>query len=162
MLEQYPGKVRVVYKHYIVHPDAATVPALASCAAAAQNRFGDMEKLIWDKGFAERDLSPDKMLALATELELDLAKFEADMAGEACQARIIADQEELARFGVSGTPGFFINGRFLGGAQPLPAFVRLVDEELAKAEARIAAGTPAAEYYERVVMAEGLPSVDAR
>jgi protein-disulfide isomerase len=33
---------------------------------------------------------------------------------------------------VSGTPSFFINGRFLSGAQPYAAFARLIDEALAK------------------------------
>ena len=32
--------------------------------------------------------------------------------------------------GVSGTPGFFINGRFLSGAQPFDAFRRVIDREL--------------------------------
>jgi protein-disulfide isomerase len=32
--------------------------------------------------------------------------------------------------GVSGTPGFFINGRFLNGAQPFEAFQKIIDEEL--------------------------------
>jgi protein-disulfide isomerase len=31
---------------------------------------------------------------------------------------------------VSGTPAFFINGRFLSGAQPFEAFKRVIDEEL--------------------------------
>ena len=34
--------------------------------------------------------------------------------------------------GVSGTPGFFINGRTLEGAQPIEAFKRIIDEELAR------------------------------
>ena len=32
--------------------------------------------------------------------------------------------------GVSGTPGFFINGVFVNGAQPLSAFESLIDAEL--------------------------------
>jgi len=34
---------------------------------------------------------------------------------------------------VRGTPAFFINGRLLSGAQPLEAFTRLIEEELARA-----------------------------
>jgi protein-disulfide isomerase len=33
--------------------------------------------------------------------------------------------------GVTGTPAFFVNGRFLSGAQSLDAFTAVVDEELA-------------------------------
>ena len=32
--------------------------------------------------------------------------------------------------GLSSTPGFFINGREVRGAQPLEAFVSVIDEEL--------------------------------
>jgi protein-disulfide isomerase len=33
--------------------------------------------------------------------------------------------------GVSGTPAFFVHGRFVSGAQPYEAFQKLIDEELA-------------------------------
>jgi len=32
---------------------------------------------------------------------------------------------------VQGTPAFFINGRFLNGAQPFENFQAIIDEELA-------------------------------
>jgi predicted DsbA family dithiol-disulfide isomerase len=41
------------------------------------------------------------------------------------------DVDEGTRLGVSGTPAFFINGRFLNGAQPPEKFVRIIEEELA-------------------------------
>ena len=34
--------------------------------------------------------------------------------------------------GITGTPVFFINGRALRGAQPLEAFARMIDDELAR------------------------------
>ena len=42
------------------------------------------------------------------------------------------DVDEGARLGVTGTPAFFINGRLLQGAQPLEAFTRVIDDELAR------------------------------
>lgn len=41
-----------------------------------------------------------------------------------------ADEAEGAGFGVSGTPGFFVNGRFVGGAFPYEVFKELIDKEL--------------------------------
>jgi protein-disulfide isomerase len=41
--------------------------------------------------------------------------------------------EEGTRVGGAGTPTFFINGRLLVGAQPLESFVRVSEEELARA-----------------------------
>jgi protein-disulfide isomerase len=33
--------------------------------------------------------------------------------------------------GVSGTPAYFINGKFLSGAQPFESFQEIIEEELA-------------------------------
>ena len=46
--------------------------------------------------------------------------------------RIKEDIEEGNRVGVTGTPGFFINARLVSGAQPLEAFARVIDDELAR------------------------------
>ena len=49
-------------------------------------------------------------------------------------ARKVVDDDlaMAAKLGVSGTPSFFVNGRFLSGAQPYASFARVIDEELAK------------------------------
>ena len=36
--------------------------------------------------------------------------------------------------GVSSTPGFFVNGVFLSGAQPEAAFEKIIDDELSAAK----------------------------
>ena len=56
----------------------------------------------------------------------------------------MADAE---KFGARGTPNFFINGRNLRGAQPIEAFKSVIDEEIKKADAKIAAGTPRGQVY---------------
>ena len=57
-------------------------------------------------------------------------------------AIIDRDQALAGKLGASGTPAFFINGRFLSGAQPVDDFKALIDEELAKAEALVTLGHP--------------------
>ena len=52
---------------------------------------------------------------------------------------------------VSGTPHCLINGHALGGNQPLAKFIALIDEEMAKAKAKIAGGMTAADYYADLV-----------
>ncbi len=153
--KDYGDKIRVVAKQYVVHPDVATAPALAVCAAHKQGKFHEMDTLMWEKAYPTRKFDEANMDALATELKLDMAKFKADMKGE-CGAFIAKDQADLRAVGQTGTPAFYINGRFLSGAQPLPGFKAVIDEEIKKAEERIAQGTPKASYYKTWVVEKGL------
>jgi predicted DsbA family dithiol-disulfide isomerase len=113
-----------------------------------------MEALIWEKAFKVRDFSKDNMEKLAGEIGLDMGRFKSDMDG-ACKQLIQKDQRELAKVGVRGTPGFFINGRFLGGARPIDQFKKLIDEEMKKANDRISKGTKLENYYTVWVLKKG-------
>lgn len=160
LLKDYPKDVRVVYKHFVVHPQQATIPALAACAADKQGKFHQMYQLIWEKGFsANRDLSQANMDKLAGEAGLNMNKFKADMDGD-CKKVIRDDQQQMAQVGVGGTPAFFINGRFLSGARPIEQFKALIDEELKKANDRIGKeGTTAGNYYQKWVLEKGKKSL---
>ena len=148
LLKDYKGDVRIAYRHYVVHPQSATIPAYAACAAHKQGKFKKMYNLIWEKGFKEgRDLSKDNMIKLGRKAGLKVAKMKKDMAGD-CPEKVRKDQADLAKVGVLGTPAFYINGRFLSGARPVDQFKTIVDEELAKAKA---SGIAKKDYYEHVV-----------
>ena len=127
-------------------------PALASCAANLQGKFGEMYELIWEQN---RNFSRDNMEKLAQQLGLDLDRFKADMDG-ACKQIVQQDQADVTRVGASGTPAFYINGRFLSGAQPIDRFKAVIDEELKLANARIAKGEATVEtYYDEFVLKRG-------
>ena len=86
-----------------------------------------------DKIFASpREMAEAKYLEYATELGLDLDRFKADVSSKPVKDRIARDMSQAAKVGVTGTPAFFINGRYLSGAQPIEAFKRIIDEELKK------------------------------
>jgi protein-disulfide isomerase len=153
---KYGNDVRIVYKHFIVHQDAAVAPARAVCAAHLQGKFTAMKDAIWDKGFnAGRDLSEENMKRQARSVGLNLRRFEKDMNGP-CAERVEKDHALLARVGVQGTPYFFVNGRLVRGAMPFDVFQKLIDEELAKATEVIQTqGVKAADYYDAVIVAKG-------
>lgn len=158
LLQKYGTDLRIVHKHFVMQPERGTIPATASCAAHLQGRFHEMKNLIWEKGFKADDFSRERMLALATELGLDRAKLAADMDGP-CVETVKADHAQLERLQNPGTPSFFINGRFVAGAQPLQAFEKLIDEELAKANQRLARGGSVDGYYETWVLSKGATSL---
>jgi predicted DsbA family dithiol-disulfide isomerase len=88
-----------------------------------------------------------------------MQRFAEDLRGASCKKEIEADRAALLAVGVSGTPSFYVNGRFLSGAQPVAVFSALIDEELAKAKAAIAGGVAAADYYDTIVKV-GLASLE--
>jgi protein-disulfide isomerase len=95
------------------------------------------------------------MITLAHDLGLDEARFAKDLHGETCKQGIAEDMRALARIGGHGTPTFFINGRELSGAQPLPAFQTIIDEEIKKSDALLKKGTRPDQLYEKL-MAEAI------
>jgi predicted DsbA family dithiol-disulfide isomerase len=146
--------------NYVVHPDRASIPAWAACAAHKQGKFFEMEKLIWEKGFAKQDLGEPNMINLAKEVGLNMDKFNADMKGDACKQKVANDQKIMSAVGVSGTPAFYINGRFLSGARPIEQFKALVDEELKKANDAIGRGEATPEnYYQKMIVEKGKKSL---
>lgn len=158
-MKDYGKDLRIIEKHYIVHPQVATLPALAVCAAHQQGKYDQMEALIWEKGYrANRNFSQENLDSIAKEAGLDMSKFKEDMNG-ACQKTIQTDQQQLATVGVRGTPAFYINGRFLSGAQPIENFKKIIDEELAKANEAVKNGVKVEDIYSELVMKNGKKSI---
>lgn len=135
--QRYGDDVRVVVRQQPLPMHKHAVPAaLAALAADRQGKFWDMHALLF-AAVEARQLGDSLNIYddLAKQLGLDLTKFRADMADATLVDKITADQKIATQFGAGGTPAFFINGRFLSGAQPLTAFEALIDEELAAAKA---------------------------
>jgi protein-disulfide isomerase len=127
--KEYGDKVRIVFKHLplSIHPKAPAAHAAAE-AAHRQGKFWEMHDLIFAN---QREMSRERYLEYAAQLGLDVGKFEKDMESAEVKQRIDADTSEAARLNVRGTPAFFINGRYLSGAQPFETFKQRIDEELA-------------------------------
>lgn len=103
--------------------------AIASEAARNQGKFWEYH----DKLFAnQQKLAPEDLKRYAQELGLNMAQFEADLASPAVKQRVQNDMTEINGLGVTGTPAFFINGRYLSGNQPFDGFARVINAELTK------------------------------
>jgi protein-disulfide isomerase len=129
LLARYPDKVRVVYKDLpldTLHPQARRASEAARCARD-QGKFWEYHDKIYEGG---ADVSPEYLRRLATDVGLDVAAFEQCLASNKHTAGIQADVAQGSELGITGTPGFFINGRALSGAQPLEAFVQIIEDEL--------------------------------
>ena len=128
--KNFSSDVRVVFKHLplSMHPKAPAAHAAAE-AAHLQGKFWEMHDLIFAK---QGEMSPEKYVEYAKQIGLDVARFQRDVASDAVKKRVAADSAEASKLGVSGTPAFFVNGRFLSGAQPYASFEALIKEELGR------------------------------
>ena len=72
-----------------------------------------------------------------------MARFERDLADIENKKRIDAAKAEATAMGVTGTPGCFVNGRYLSGAKSFEEFVKAINAELGRLNLPVPAGAPA-------------------
>ena len=145
LMKDYASDVQLAYKHNPLPFHQQAMPAaLAAEAARDQGKFWEMH----DKLFKNQtNLQRADLDKYAQEIGLDMGKYKEAMEKEKGKDRIKSDMAEAEKFGARGTPNFFINGRNFRGAQPIEAFKAVVDEEVKKADAKIASGTPRGQVY---------------
>ena len=128
VLEKNPQTVKLVYKGMPLNFHKMALPAAkAALAAREQGKFWEFH----DRLFAEPKLSKEAIDKIAVDLNLDIPRFEKDMASPKILAYIEKDLEEAQKDGVTGTPTPFINGR-IPKQRNLEGFQAIIDDELHK------------------------------
>jgi len=137
VLEQYPEDVKFVFMHFPLgfHPWAKPAAIAANCAGLQNpDAFWTLHDAYFQN---QKQLTPENILAKSESYlagsGIDMKQWNncaaktdsAEYAAEA--AKVDADMAFGQSMGVSGTPGFFVNGEFLNGAQPLSAFAPLIE-----------------------------------
>jgi protein-disulfide isomerase len=148
LLRLYPQDLRLVYKN---HPRSAnTMPAEAAMAAFAQGKFWEYHDLLFaNSGALERaDLE-----RYAEQLGLDMTAFRQALDSRAHQGRVEGDLQVARRFGIRGTPTFFLNGKKFSGALPIDQFRARIDQALAEARALVQGGTSRTMLYDKMMAA---------
>jgi protein-disulfide isomerase len=140
LIEKYGDNLKV---HFVNLPLAfhkrALPAAKAAHAAGLQGKFFEYHDILFENNQALEDADLE---AYAKQLSLDLDKWKKDKdAKETADA--IDRQARLANaLGVTGTPGFFVNGEQVKGAKPIEEFAPIIDAQLAKADALVKNGVP--------------------
>jgi protein-disulfide isomerase len=148
--EKYGDDVRFVFKHNPLgfHQRAKPAAKAAECARE-QGKFWELHDKMFEN---QRQLGDAEIEGYAGEVGLDVAQWKGCYTSAKYEDRITADQRQATTLGARGTPAFFVNGRFLSGAQPFASFQALIDEELKKAQA---SGIPKKDYYTKTVIEKG-------
>jgi protein-disulfide isomerase len=137
------GKVNFVYRDFPItgiHPNAMPA-ALASECADDQGKFWEYRDMIFENQNIWKNLNtPDAINTFqeyATKLGLDSTEFDLCLGSAKYSQEVNNDLQEGQRYGVTGTPGFFVGNEKIGftkiiGAQPFPVFQKILDEQLSR------------------------------
>lgn len=144
ILQAYNGKVRYVFKAF--PREAHGIGRLsAEYFVAAGMQSPDKAWELYDKLFVERDALMENgeaaLKAAAKAVGLDMKRLAADIKSKAVKELIDEDMAEANRYGVEGTPTFFVNSLVVRGAVAEELFAKAVDMALAPVAAPGAAGT---------------------
>ncbi len=124
------GKVKYVVKDFaILGPLSVRAAEAAQCMKIQLGNEGYFK--MHDKLMAnQQTISEENLKLWARELGADGTKFDSCFNGGDAEKQLQADQQEGRGAGISGTPGFVINGRLVSGACPYSAFSQAIEAEL--------------------------------
>ena len=130
ILENYGQHIRYVYRDFArLTAESAPAAAAAQCAFA-QGKFWEFHTVFFEN---QGELGYDFYLKTAADHDLDMEEYTACLDEGRYVGEVEIDGFDGQIAGVRGTPGFFINGQILSGAQPYSIFERMIQRELDKA-----------------------------
>jgi protein-disulfide isomerase len=155
LMAQYPGQIRWVFKSFPLpfHSDSELAHR-AALAAERQGKFWEMHDLIFSD---QRNIKRGDLLRKAQSLDLDMARFTADLESEELKRRVASDLNDGLRSNVTATPTFFVNGKEYSGALSLNQFRAIVTKDLPAGAAARFADVPGEKQNEISIGASNSP-----
>ena len=130
LLENYGQYIRYVYRDYAQLTPESQPAAIAAQCANEQGAFWDFHNDFFNN---QQALGRDFYIATAEKFGLNIEDYTACLDDNRYFDEVQIDLLDGQLEGVRGTPGFFVNGQFLSGAQPYQLFERLIQKELTQA-----------------------------
>lgn len=130
VLASSTNPIRFVFRHFPLTQHANAIPAsLASEAAGAQGKFFDMYRKLYYTQSEWSELSKPETVfeKYAAELNLDVAKFSADVKSEALMNVVLTDYKSGTKAGINATPTFFVNGKQINNPRDYEDFKTIID-----------------------------------
>jgi len=136
----YGSRIKFIFRNFPLH-DKAFDAAVATEAAGMQgtDKFWAMHNQLFtnQKNWSVSTDFRSVLLDYAQKIGLDVAKFQADMAGEHARARVNQDRERGRGLGVSSTPTAYINGQAIPYPEMNATSMRqMIDAELQRSAAQ--------------------------
>ncbi len=129
--EAYGDKVRFIFRDFplsAIHPYAQKAAEAGQCAHE-QGLFWQYHDLLFTDPNA---LAVPNLKSFAEQGGADTAQFNDCLDSGKYQNEVLLDLRDGQTSGISGTPGFVINGLLVKGAQPFEVFQQVIDLLLAE------------------------------
>ncbi len=127
IMSNYEGKVKLVFRDYPILGPESQLSALAAGCMNEQGKFWDFHNTAFSN---QQNLSRNAFITYAEDFGINTEQFASCLDNQEHLPEISKDYGDAQKLGVTGTPAFFINGRFISGAQPYSVFASVIDEEL--------------------------------
>ena len=125
------GKVKFIYRDFPLgfHKNAQKAAEAAECAGE-QGKYFDMHDALFENGVTG---GVSSFKQFAADIGLDTDDFNDCLDSGEMASEVAKDLADGSAAGITGTPGFIINGQLVSGAQPFSVFKQVIDAELAAA-----------------------------
>jgi protein-disulfide isomerase len=129
------GLVKIEFRYFPFLGQESRDAAQAAEAAAEQGKFWEYYAALYNAQGRENTgaLSYDTLLELASDVGLDVERFDATLASNANLEVVQADADTGRARGVNSTPTFFINDETIVGLQSMDTFRAAIDAALEEA-----------------------------
>lgn len=136
VVNKYSADITFQFRHFpltSLHPNAFAGSRAAE-AAGKQGKFWDMYSKLYGGQDDWKDATPPNKIfeAYAKQLDLDMVKYESDFKSTAVNDTINADLAAGGKLGITGTPGFVLDGKLIENPSSLEEFSKLIDAAIAK------------------------------
>jgi protein-disulfide isomerase len=128
MVKKYEGKVRWVFRDYVLPFHKQAMPAaLAANCAGAQGKYFEAHNFLFEN---HSQLGEDIYKRMAETLKLNMAEFDSCRTSDAQKAEIENDIAAGNKAGVNGTPTYFVNGKRMKPGASAEAFSAAIEAAL--------------------------------
>lgn len=150
--KKFPKAVRIVFMNNPLSFHKHAQMAAEAAYAVFKLKGAAVFYKFHDKLFANRtQLGRANYVKWATELGVDAKKLNEALDKGTYRKVLKAQQALVAKLGARGAPAFYINGRFVSGAQPFAVFKKKVDQALERAQALLQKGVKPADLYNHII-----------
>lgn len=131
LLDKYPGKIRLVYKHNPIKKGAWSLAALYEAVAEVEPaKATELKNILFSRQEDIHEAGEEQgevVRAIISELGLDVSQLEGIARSQEVREAIKADTDELHAFNLSGTPMFIVGGVPVRGAVPMDEFEAVIE-----------------------------------